>query len=370
MNATYMLMSIISLILVVSAWSWTQIMPSTIPFGVRIPPDRVDAPIIAHVRRDYHTGLIVIALLVGAASWFFAQYNSWVYASFAEIAVTTVLVYFYYYSAHKRIAHVKEREGWYNGLRQVVMTEIGASQPVVRRPSLLWLLPSLLILIAIISIGILRYPALPAMIPTHFGADGQPNQWTDKAMALWTLPLPVILVTGLLYTLAYYLPHTRQQLDPANPEADLERQRLLRQGTSKLLLVIATTTNLIFLFTALLVFGVLPSSSSVTIVPVVTAIMVLVLAGTIIYLTRLMANQNQSQRTQLDPNKKFVARDDDRYWIGGILYYNPEDPALWVEKRMGLGWTINFGNPMGKIIAVAFVLIIIISSLLPIIHGH
>ncbi|GLV57215.1 membrane protein [Dictyobacter sp. S3.2.2.5] len=370
MGTLYVLMSIISLILVVSAWLWTRIMPPTIPFGVRIPPDRVDAPIIAHVRRDYHTGLIVIALLVGAASWFFAQYNSVIYTSVVGILVTTILIYLDYYSAHKRIAHVKEREGWYNGLRQVVMAEVGTTRSEVSRPSLLWLLPALLILAAIIAIGIVRYPALPAMIPTHFGADGQPNQWTDKAVALWTLPLPVILVSGLLYTLAYYLPHTRQQIDPNNPEADHERQRLLRQGTSKLLLMIATMTNLIFLLTALLVLGVLPPGNAVTIVPIVTTITLLILVGTITYLTRLMSRASQSQHAQVNANKQFVARDDDRYWIGGILYYNPEDPALWVEKRMGMGMTINFGNPTGKIITVAFIVIILISSLLPIILGH
>ncbi|HEY3990090.1 MAG TPA: DUF5808 domain-containing protein [Acidobacteriaceae bacterium] len=35
-------------------------------------------------------------------------------------------------------------------------------------------------------------------------------------------------------------------------------------------------------------------------------------------------------------------RDDP--WIGGIFYYNPQDPSLWVEKRSGLGWTLNFAH--------------------------
>ena len=29
----------------------------------------------------------------------------------------------------------------------------------------------------------------------------------------------------------------------------------------------------------------------------------------------------------------------------GIFYSNPDDPALWVPKRFGLGYTLNFGNP-------------------------
>ncbi len=35
----------------------------------------------------------------------------------------------------------------------------------------------------------------------------------------------------------------------------------------------------------------------------------------------------------------------DDCWKGGVIYYNPADPAMWVEKRFGIGWTVNFGNP-------------------------
>jgi uncharacterized membrane protein len=34
----------------------------------------------------------------------------------------------------------------------------------------------------------------------------------------------------------------------------------------------------------------------------------------------------------------------DGAWKLGIFYYNPNDAALFVEKRFGLGWTVNFGQ--------------------------
>ena len=37
-------------------------------------------------------------------------------------------------------------------------------------------------------------------------------------------------------------------------------------------------------------------------------------------------------------------RTDDAHWLGGMIYVNPADHALFVEKRMGIGWTLNFGN--------------------------
>jgi uncharacterized membrane protein len=35
----------------------------------------------------------------------------------------------------------------------------------------------------------------------------------------------------------------------------------------------------------------------------------------------------------------------DRAWkAGGLVYFNPRDPAMWVEKRIGFGYTLNMGN--------------------------
>lgn len=31
-------------------------------------------------------------------------------------------------------------------------------------------------------------------------------------------------------------------------------------------------------------------------------------------------------------------------WRGGIIYYNPNDAALFVQRRDGVGFTINMGN--------------------------
>lgn len=42
--------------------------------------------------------------------------------------------------------------------------------------------------------------------------------------------------------------------------------------------------------------------------------------------------------------------DDDVYWLHGF-YNNPNDPRINVEKRFGIGFTINLGNPKAKVIA-------------------
>jgi uncharacterized membrane protein len=37
-------------------------------------------------------------------------------------------------------------------------------------------------------------------------------------------------------------------------------------------------------------------------------------------------------------------RTPDACWKWGVFYFNPADPAILIEKRFGIGYTLNFGN--------------------------
>ena len=59
-------------------------------------------------------------------------------------------------------------------------------------------------------------------------------------------------------------------------------------------------------------------------------------------------------------------RDDrtpDRCWKAGIFYVNPADPALFVAKRLGIGYTLNFGNPWSWVVLI----IVTFASIAPVI---
>jgi uncharacterized membrane protein len=42
----------------------------------------------------------------------------------------------------------------------------------------------------------------------------------------------------------------------------------------------------------------------------------------------------------------------DDCWIWGIIYYNRDDPAFLVEKRVGFGWTLNYGNKWSWVFSI------------------
>jgi uncharacterized membrane protein len=56
----------------------------------------------------------------------------------------------------------------------------------------------------------------------------------------------------------------------------------------------------------------------------------------------------------------------DANWKLGVLYFNPDDAAIFVEKRFGVGYTMNFARPMAWVILGAILLLPIVIAILAI----
>jgi len=62
-------------------------------------------------------------------------------------------------------------------------------------------------------------------------------------------------------------------------------------------------------------------------------------------------------------------RSSDKYWKLGLIYVNRSDPALFVEKRFGIGYTVNFGHPgVWVFLAVLVAVFVAINFIVP--HHH
>ena len=51
-----------------------------------------------------------------------------------------------------------------------------------------------------------------------------------------------------------------------------------------------------------------------------------------------------------------IKMNDDNQWWMGIIYYNPKDNHTMVDKRVGVGTTINIATPLGKILTLISVI--------------
>jgi uncharacterized membrane protein len=42
-------------------------------------------------------------------------------------------------------------------------------------------------------------------------------------------------------------------------------------------------------------------------------------------------------------------------WVAGLVYANPQDPSVWVEKRVGIGYTVNLARWEGWLLLAVFI---------------
>jgi uncharacterized membrane protein len=300
----------------------------TIQFGVRVPPERVVAPVIGRERYRYVWRSAVIAVVATAVVFAIGAHAPFLLSRIiAVLLIVTDAGLFW--SAHRSVARVKSAEGWFAGRRQTVVTDTGWRSEPVRFP-IAWLLPAVVIIAATAVVGVLRYPDLPA----HLDAGGGHNLATTPASAFATL-IGQLFVTGLwtiLLTLAY---RSRPDLDTGDPAASLRghRQALVLIGRAGLTLV--ACIDLTLALTALRRWQIADLPVGLALLPAALGLAGILTA--VVHAGRIRGRAgNPAAGTD---------RDDDRFWRAGLVYVNRDDPALMVSARFAFGLTPNLGNP-------------------------
>lgn len=192
------------------------------------------------------------------------------------------------------------------------------------------------------TILLIRYPALPDLLPVRFRRNGTPIGWQFKTYLRVLMPVFVqVALAGTFGAVGALLSsRTREAQDRNAPDVRAaatatEAVILIAliwvafQGYAALALVSmwsAGRGGLGWSYTAAELFG--------------------------LVLTGIVAARAHAQLGQPAP-RPFVAE----HWRFGQLYKNPDDPALFVPTRDGSRWTLNFGRPIAAALLVAILVI-------------
>jgi uncharacterized membrane protein len=338
------------------------LVPPTLPFGVRVPPERVDDPRIARLTRQYRIMIAVGIVVIGLGTIALTRLIDSPLMQAAAWLLVVALMLAAYYRAHRALAAIKAREDWYAGYRQAVVADTTLA-PERLRPPVSWLGPALVVIVATVVIGVARYPALPSELAIHFDASGTPDRWVATTpFSAFSLVAMQIVLTVLMVGLVWFVSRGRQELNPSLPETSSEQSRLFVQRMGRGLYMLAAFTNLSMLFGSLQLWGLLPSNGLTILL--VTAPVMLGVLGLVALSIRTGQGGSRIPTGRVETPTGFVNRDDDRFWRGGMVYYNPDDPALMVPKRFGVGWTINFARPAAWIFIAAIVALTALPALL------
>jgi len=325
----------------------------TVPFGVRVPPERTVAPVIRAQRRAYACRTTVVAACCMAVALVLPVGAPWWATRLIllfELAVCLACVQL----ARRQITVVKHTEHWFAGHRQAVVADTGWRASPPRFP-VRWLLPALAVIAATVAIGLLRYPDLPARLTLGAG-HGVPRS-PASAFA------PVIgqaYVTALWTIVLLLVYRARPELDAADPAASAARYRAFLARAARAMLTLAACVDLTLLLAGLSVWRLLRFTGGAAAVELLPFVAGLCILGMVIIRTgqggfRLSSPVPARISGRAGTVPATADRDDDRFWKAGLFYLNRDDPALLVARRFGAGWTLNFGNRVSWLLIAALV---------------
>jgi uncharacterized membrane protein len=275
-------------------------------FGLDVPPEIRHGPEGSRLMRNYQMWLLpfTVGAFLVVTGWTFRPLlagGGLAVAAFASVGLL--------YRCHARAKPFAVPPP---SIREASLTEDTGGLP--RR--LLWFAPPLVLLAAIAVYLAAHWNQIPETFPVHFDANGLPNGWSHRTVRAVFGPLAFGALIVLFLSLLYIA-------------MELGSRRATRRSV-----MLAALSGPAYLIAALFsLIGLLPFFN-----PPVWVILLLVAGFLPVYLVLMahLLSKPMDGPPEVTP---------DRCWHGSF-YYNPDDPALFVEARTGFGYTGNFARPL------------------------
>ncbi|MEO1338394.1 MAG: DUF5808 domain-containing protein, partial [Myxococcota bacterium] len=197
---------------------------------------------------------------------------------------------------------------------------------------------------------------LPAEIPLQFGWNGEVRRM-GRPSELWLSAYLIAFHTASMIGLFFALCHERVALSAKAPDTHLGLHRTRRLLLARLLEAIFIGSNAVIAsgWIALTLHGLPEPRLSVSAVLLINGIgATIVVIAPLLYFIRPLIKVQDQLRT-IGGSHVLGTRADG--WIAfGLFYYAPEDPAVFVPKKHGIGQTLNLARPAAWFLIAALVL--------------
>lgn len=324
----------------------------TVPLGVRVPHAQLSAAAVTSALRSYRT--IVWSVGIAATVLTVVLWEYPVLASLTSMLVVAGSLVAYVIERHT-ILKAKAEGGWFEGVDTVIAGSV-TSEPRLSFP---WagIAASLFLTAAGALIVVARWDEIPDVVATHWNGANEPDAWADKSVGSVFLLSFVALGMVVTYALVSLLirssfVHVRSDRTPAGQVRTHAILAASIDGTGILFVLLNAA------FAVAQVVTVLPRYADYTWVGF-TSIMAASVLGIIGMLVVFINAQKDM------PAAEAESPDNDHLYKAGMFYYNPDDPAVLVERRFGVGVDFNYARWQAKAFVAAIALLIIGSIALP-----
>lgn len=323
----------------------------TILFAVTVEPEFRNSAASRQIIRQYETVIFAVGLaaILLAGIGLIAFPRSWTrVGSVMLVAVIVIMGALAYIVAWRRVR--KTSVSWSAGYREVPLISPQPLLTFLPRPLILLILPYVLLLAFALWLGT-HLAALPVLIPVHFAASGKANRFLPSSG--WHPFVPLVIALALLLILNAFMFLGPQLRQLSNTPA---RIRVVNLTLLEAMILVATIFGLIAIFPTITTL-----SHESSLIP---GLLVGLIGGGFIAIGLTIVIGLHRHQPLGRETREIGDRTPDECWKLGLVYVNRRDPALWVEKRTGLGYTLNFGHPVSVVILLAIVGIIVAVSLM------
>lgn len=327
-------------------------------FGVRI--SSLNASQLKKIRKKY----ILLNLLLGVvATYIMLKVQEPIWGMMGTVFGYMIAYTIIYLMAYEEVKVLKNEQITNVRLSHVTVvdTKFTKEREKNMRVSPWYFVIPLSIIIVTLVITALYYDYIPDPIPMHYNASGEVDKWAKKTYgSVFMLQLVSGAMTVVFYYIYIIIGKSKQQISTKQPRLSSEQNRLYRKIWSIYVIASATLMNLLFSYIQLSLFR-NPVEKS-------TQMMYVTLGFTLVMIISTLAiglfagNGGSKLKVSYQDDNEWQEEeiDDDKYWKWGMIYYNPNDPTVFVEKRVGIGWTLNMATIQGKIYTIGLLVFIIV----------
>lgn len=323
------------------------------PFGVTVPTSHQKDPYVLKLKKVYLYQNIFGSILLAAPIFFFLLWDDEEKVEMVtSIYVTVAMFVFIFLSFLLYLQKRKQLRSWKTAndikiepkkAKIVIDTAYQKDLKVVSHS--VFVSAQLFILLVTVAVTLYFYDLIPERFPVHWNSSNEPDRIVDKTYVnVFMLPAIQLLMIPMMFFSHYSFIKSKQKISPYLSDLSSKQSKLFRQAWSYYFLVVTVLTQL--LLSGIHFFSLFFADKGAQWVIGMTIPFVVIIVGYSVYLTwkygqggeKLFLNEAGELPDEV------TEADEERYWKWGVWYYNPEDPSIFVEKRFGIGSTLNMAR--------------------------
>ena len=345
------------------------------PLGVRVPKAYLSDSAVTSALAGYKVrtwGCGIAATILSLFAWKLP-----LLAAVPSLLVTLGGLWAYI-SQRRRIIAAKKAGGWFDEVETTIAARVSTNAngtpefEGIPTPTFPWLtmLASLLCIAAGAIIVASHWSAIPDPVPVHWNDSMEADNWSDKSIGSVFFSSFVALALLVLFAIiCSFIAHS--EVSPRSERNIKARVRneanLALTNTGMGVLTLFISAGMAFMQ----VTGPIPHYQRFNSAAIIT-MLILAIGGSIGLVVFILYKQSRlSEQLRgihfADEDKE--SPDNDHLYKWGVMYYNPDDPAVLVDKRFGTGMSFNYARWQAKAFLVVTFVILVGSLALPVILG-